>query len=376
MKKILYDISGAFGDIGMFFPIAITFIANTGMNPTALFVTAGIFYIVSAYYFRITMPVQPLKAVFAIAIASGLGYEIINAAGIVMGIILIIIGTTRISARLGKLFPLPVIRGIQLGLGAMLMKTSFTLIMPDIVIATVAGIILFVTVILFKNIPPFIPMLVLGAILTIKNCVLSSSIGPVSLLPALPLMDDVMTGLILLVLPQLALTFGNSIVATNATGRLLYGDKAKRLNLQSIALSIGFANIVSGLLGGAPMCHGSSGLTAHNKFGATDQNSGYFIGFFFIVLALVFGHSAVAIISAFPIGMLGVLLWYVGFQHTLFIKDIVRERSAIVIAFVVGILGFALNNLTIGFLVGIALHYGLLGIKAIANYRWGISSDY
>ena len=166
---------------------------------------------------------------------------------------------------------------------------------------------------------------------------------------------------------SMALTFGNAIVATRETGRLLYGAKAERLNLKSIPLSMGFANIASGLVGGAPMCHGCGGLTAHYKFGAKDRQSGYIIGFALIIFSLLFGSSAVAVISAFPTGILGVLLCYVGIQHALFIKDIVNERKTLLIALTVGILGFALGNLTIGFLAGLTLHYGLLGLKKIVR---------
>ena len=52
---------------------------------------AGLFYIASAFYFKITMPVQPLKAMFAIAIAMGLGVDVINAAGLVMGLLLLLL---------------------------------------------------------------------------------------------------------------------------------------------------------------------------------------------------------------------------------------------------------------------------------------------
>lgn len=368
MKKILWDISGAFGDIGVLFPLAVVLIAKNGMNPTALFLMAGMFYAASALYFKITMPVQPLKAMSAIAIASGLGYAVINAAGIVMGFVLIFIAVTRLSVRLGVLFPVSVIRGIQLGLGAMLVRTSFGLMSPDIVIAIVAGIVLIVTITLLKNIPPLIPVLalVLGAALSFKGMALSS-IGPVALTPAIPGLDDLWTGFIVLVLPQIGLTFGNAIVATHETGRLLYGAKAERLNLGSIPFSMGVANIASGLVGGIPMCHGSGGLTAHSKFGATSGRSGLIIGFALIVFALFFGHSAAAVVSAFPTGILGVLLCYVGIQHALFIKDVMDDAEAVIIAITVGTLGFALSNLTIGFLAGLTIHHGLSGIKKIVR---------
>lgn len=365
-KKFLWDVSGAFGDIGVLFPISVALIAKNGFNPTALFLMAGAFYAASAWYFRITMPVQPLKAMSAIAIASGLGYGVINAAGLVMGVILILIAVTGLSSRLGGLFPVSVIRGIQLGLGAMLIKTSFGLMRVDVTIAVVAGLILVVNIALVKKIPPLIPLLVLGAALALKEMG-PQIVGPVKLHPAIPDIDSFWKGFTLLVLPQLALTFGNAIVATEATGKLLYGGMAERLTLKSIPVSMGIANILSGFAGGVPLCHGCGGLTAHSKFGATSQRSGYIIGFTLIAFALLLGQSAVAVVSAFPQGILGILLCYVGMQHALFVKDILDDGKSVLIAFTVGILGFALGNLTIGFLAGLTIHYGLSGINKIAK---------
>ncbi len=366
MRRFLWDVSGAFGDIGVLFPLAVALIAKNGMNPTALFLMAGAFYIVSALYFRITMPVQPLKAVSAIAIASGLGYGVINAAGVEMGLILILISVTGLSVRLGEIFPISVIRGIQLGLGAMLVKSSFALMRVDFTVAVVAGLILVVNMALIKKIPPLIPLLLLGIAISLKGMG-PQTMGPVALHPAIPDAGSFWRGFTLLVLPQLALTFGNAIVATEATGKLLYGGKAERLTLRSIPVSMGIANIVSGFAGGAPMCHGCGGLTAHNKFGATSQRSGYIIGFALIVFALFFGQSALSIVAAFPQGILGVLLCYVGMQHALFVKDVLDDRKSVLIAFTVGILGFALGNLTVGFLAGLMVHYGLSGIKKLVR---------
>ncbi len=366
MKSFLWDVSGAFGDIGVLFPLAVALIAKNHFNPTALFLMAGLFYVASAWYFKITMPVQPLKAMAAIAIATGLGYEVINAAGIVMGIILILIAVTGLSVRLGELFPVSVIRGIQLGLGAMLIRTSVGLINSDMVIAIASGIILITTLTFIKRVPPLIPLLAFGAVISFKEMV-PSKIGAIALTPAVPDMNVLWTGFAILVLPQLALTFGNAVVATEATGRLLYNNKAARLNLKNIPLSMGIANIVSGILGGAPMCHGSGGLTAHFKFGARSERSGYIIGFTLIIIAAVLGHSALSVISAFPASILGVLLCYVGIQHSLFIKDILADRNAMLIALIVGSLGFALSNLTIGFLAGLTIHYALTMIRKLAR---------
>ena len=366
VKHFMWDLSGAFGDIGVLFPIAIALIVKNGFNPTALFLMAGLFYVASAYYFKITMPVQPLKAMSAIAIATGLSSEVMAAGGIAMGIILLVIAFTGLSVKLGGIFPASVIRGIQLGLGMMLVKTSLNLMTDDILIAAIVGIILVACVFVIKRIPPLIPVLILGIVLSLKG-IKTVSIGPVPLTPDMPGLNNLWVGLTLLVLPQIALTFGNAIVATEATGRILYSERANRLNLKSIPLSIGIANIISGVMGGAPMCHGCGGLTAHCKFGATSEKSGYIIGFTLIALAILFGHSALSVVSAFPKGILGVLLFYVGVQHSLFIKDILKDRTAILIASATAGLGFLLNNLTIGFLAGIVIHHVLTGFAKTLN---------
>lgn len=366
VKQFMWDVSGAFGDIGVLFPIAIALIAKNGFNPTALFLAAGLFYIVSAYYFKITMPVQPLKAMSAIAIAAGLSVEVINAAGIAMGIVLFVIAVTGLSVRLGNVFPVSVIRGIQLGLGLMLMKASSGLIIDDIITAMLAATILMASSLKFSRIPPLIPILILGIVISFKN-IGTVAIGPAAVSLHIPDMDNLWIGITMLVLPQIGLTFGNAIVATEATGRILYGKKAERLNLKSIPTSMAIGNIASGIMGGVPMCHGCGGLTAHCKFGATSERPGYIIGFTLIALALLFGSSALSVIQAFPKGILGAMLFYVGLQHSLFIKDILKDKTAMFIALVSAISGFLLNNLTIGFLLGIGIHYFLMGFAKTLN---------
>jgi SulP family sulfate permease len=361
-RQFLWDLSGAFGDIGVLFPIAIALITKNGFNPTALLLMAGLFYVASAYYFRITMPVQPLKAMSAIAIATGLGFEVINAAGLVMGIILMLIALTGVGIALGKVFSLPVIRGIQLGLGMLLIKTSTNLMNGDIPVALMAGAILFMSVFFIKRIPPLLPLLILGIALAFRHAHPALT-GPVALKPMLPDLHNLWTGFVLLVLPQIALTFGNAIVATEATAKTLYGTRAARLTLRSIPLSMAIANIVSGLMGGAPMCHGSGGVTAHFKFGATTNSSGYIIGITLIGLGLLCGGTVLGVLSSLPKGILGVLLCYVGIQHALFIKDILRDKAAMMLAATVAIVGVATNNLTIGFLAGIGIHYSLMGLR-------------
>jgi SulP family sulfate permease len=357
-NRILWDISGAFGDIGVLFPISIVLIAQNGFNPTALFLTAGLFYILSAWYFKITMPVQPLKAMAAVAVATGMGSAVINTAGIILGLILIVLALTGLSDTLGRIFPVPVIRGIQLGLGMMLVRASLDLMGNDLVIAVLVGTILVAHSFFLKKIPLLLFILLLGALIAL-GAMEPISLGAVPFAPGLPDPGLFWVALTMLVLPQISLTMGNAVVATEATARMLYQDRAKRVTFRSVPLSIGIANVASGLVGGVPMCHGSGGLTAHRKFGAASERSGYIIGMSLIVLAVFFGSAALSVISAFPSGILGALLCYVGLQHSMLIRDIQNDYKAVFIAMTVGITGFLTHNLSVGFLVGIVLHYGV-----------------
>jgi SulP family sulfate permease len=124
---------------------------------------------------------------------------------------------------------------------------------------------------------------------------------------------------------------------------------------------MGIANVISGIVGGVPMCHGSGGFTAHVKFGAKRETSGYIIGFVLIAIALVLGRSGPAVLSAFPLGILGVLLCYVGIQHAFYVADIRSDKKALAVALSVAAISLLTNNLTTGFMAGIGLYYCLSG---------------
>jgi len=69
------ELSGGFGDIGVMVPIVATLIISNGFNPTSVLLVFGVTYLFSGLYFGIPVPVQPLKAMAAIAIAEGLSAE-------------------------------------------------------------------------------------------------------------------------------------------------------------------------------------------------------------------------------------------------------------------------------------------------------------
>ena len=182
------------------------------------------------------------------------------------------------------------------------------------------------------------------------------SIGPVTPQLLHPNWNELKRVLPLLVIPQFALTFGNSIVATENTAQILYGQQAERVTVRALCLSIGIVNLLTATIQGSPLCHGSGGITAHYRFGARTPKSSYIIGGVCILLAL-FGGAAVGLLHLIPLAVLGVFLVYVGIQHAAYLRDLIHRWPQLLIALSVGLVSF-LTNLMWGFLVG----FGLEGV--------------
>jgi SulP family sulfate permease len=315
------------------------------------------------------MAIQPFKAVAAIALAKGLSPQEIASAGLLIGILLGLIAITNLAGLLARLFTLPVVRGIQLGLGFLLLREGAKLIFAQqhllirdnlllsgwvITIAAAAILMLFIK---SKRFPAGLLLLLFG--LALGLCAYGHEFHNLQLRP-MPLSiihaktAELWKVLPLLVIPQFALTFGNSIVASENTARILYGDAADRVTIRSLTGSIAIMNIASAVILASPMCHGSGGITAHYKFGARTPKSNYVIGAACLLLAAI-GSAAVAMLHLIPIAVLGVFLLYVGIQHALYLRDIVKQVPALLIAIAVGVVAVLTTNLMWGFFVGLFL---------------------
>ena len=126
-KFNLQELGGALGDLGTLLPLLIALVLVNNVSSTSAFLVVGLAYIVTGLYFRIPMPVQPLKAVAAIAIAAGLSGSVIAASGLLMAGMLLFLAATGIISIVAKLFPKAVIRGIQLGVALLLIRAGFEL---------------------------------------------------------------------------------------------------------------------------------------------------------------------------------------------------------------------------------------------------------
>jgi SulP family sulfate permease len=151
---------------------------------------------------------------------------------------------------------------------------------------------------------------------------------------------------------QVPLTLANSIAATSDAAANYYGPRAKRVTPRGLAATLGIGNLLAGVIGGMPMCHGSGGVTAHYRFGARTGGANLVIGTAFVVVALVFGRSVTEASRLLPSCVLGALLVYVGIQHARLVRDIVGSPREIAVAFCMGLVTLATGNLAVSFCVG------------------------
>jgi SulP family sulfate permease len=369
------ELAGSLGDVGILFPIALALIRLNGLNPTSAFLTAGLLYIGVGFYYRLPLPVQPLKAVSAIAIAFSFAPSTIAAAGILMGGLLLLLGVTGWAGTLARFFTKPIIRGIQLGIGIILVKTAINLMgkpwtgvqvsasEPVPVnwtgyLVGVGGFLLILALRGNQRFPASLVVLSFGALIGLAIAPPSwpaFSLGPVWPALALPSAGDFTIALTALVIPQIPLTFGNAIVATADLARTYFGGRAERVTPSRLAGGMGLANLFAGLIAGLPVCHGSGGLTAHYKFGARTGGAPIMIGLGCCVLGLAFGATAVWIIGLIPLTILGAFLLFVGLEHCLLIADL-QGREEFLVALTTASVSVATRNLTIGYAAGFVMH--------------------
>ena len=65
------EISGSLGDLGTFLPLTLGYITRCGLSPAPVFFFAGLWNVATGLMFRLPIPVQPMKAIAAAAIAEG-----------------------------------------------------------------------------------------------------------------------------------------------------------------------------------------------------------------------------------------------------------------------------------------------------------------
>ncbi|KAF4316013.1 hypothetical protein JM18_007324 [Phytophthora kernoviae] len=405
----LQEVSGAFGDIGLFLPL-LTALAIGRVNNApqiefgaALFF-AGVFTSSLSLYFNVPIPVQPMKTIAAVAIADKFPNEQIIAAGILMGSIVGILAITNIITHASNIVPLASVRGIQLGVGFSLMgkglKTAYvktatfvTTSNTDTTTTTAAAagsdakvvwlgvdsvsvsLVLGVFCIAFirsRKVPMALLLFIYGMAIAVYQYfrlrdeyhLPSLALGPNFVAPVIPSAQDFGKAFVYLVLPQLPLTLLNSVVALESLATELFPTHHKPADVRRVCFSIASGNLLFAWFGMLPVCHGAGGLASQYAFGARSSLAMAFLGAFKVFFALLFGSTCVTLLQTgiFPSSVLGVLLVFSGLSlATVGLKmDISKsEDTLLLLLTAAGCLAF---NTGIGFLLGFSSHLLLLGL--------------
>jgi predicted benzoate:H+ symporter BenE len=112
LRVIVGEISGAFADLGTFLPIVIGVLSLGWMNPVGLLVGFGVFALAVALIYRRPVPVQPMKAVAAIVIASPFSPGAVAASGVLLGVVILLLGLSGWIDRLARRLPENLLQGI------------------------------------------------------------------------------------------------------------------------------------------------------------------------------------------------------------------------------------------------------------------------
>jgi sulfate permease, SulP family len=356
------ELAGAVGDLGVLVPIAVALIVKNGLTPTAVLLPAGLLYVAAGLIYRLPVPVQPLKAFGAIAIAHGFGADDIAAGALLMGLLFLVLGASGLLDWVAKVFPHPIIRGIQLSVGLLFCQLAWRLVSSTpkafadhrhsvwwLAGATVVVIAVALLLRRHQITLVFLAIAVVAMVLAFHG---SFTFGPSAVhVPHLS-RAAFAAAAVALVLPQVPLSFANSCLATADTARTYFGDAAQRVSPGRLATTIGLANLFAGSISGMPVCHGAGGMTAHRTFGARSGGAPIMLGSTLIALALVMGATLTVALSGFPVPILAGLLTVAGLLHITLLKDL-RGGWQWAIAIAVGITGF-LSNLAVA-LVGALL---------------------
>jgi hypothetical protein len=356
------EFSGAFGDIGTDLPLLMGMILSAGLDSASVLIVYGLMQIGTAVYYRLPMPVQPLKAVAVLVITQKVGGNVIYGAGLAIGLTMLLLVKTGLIEWIAAWVPKSVVRGIQFGLGLQLASLA----LKDYVRAEstlgywLAGSTFLLTLLLLGNrkIPPALVVILIGVayafVFKLDWTVITHSFGLAAPKWHVPRPTDIWTGFVLLALPQVPLSIGNSILATVQITHDLFPSRP--LNVRRVGLTYAVMNMVNPFLSGVPTCHGSGGMAGHYTFGARTGGSVVIYGTFYLLFGLFFSRGFGQLVQVFPLPILGVILVFEALALLLLARDMTARKQDFAIVLLVGLVA---NGLPYGYLIGLVLGTGL-----------------
>nr|KMM71036.1 sulfate transporter [Coccidioides posadasii RMSCC 3488] len=411
----LTEISGALGDLGTFLPILIALAVNDSISLPATLVFSGLYNIFTGWFFGIPLPVQPMKAIAAVAIARDFDGDQIAAAGIFAGVVIFVFTATGALRWFANAVPIPVVKGIQVGAGLSLvisagakLKGKMGWIEPrwaDNYLWVIAALVGLLVTNIYRRVPYGLILFLLGLVFAFVSLATSGhgDLPHFSIwIPRAvqPTTDDWKVGIIQAGIGQIPLTTLNSIIAVvHLAGDLL--PDVRTPSITSIGFSVAMMNLVGTCVGCMPVCHGSGGLAAQYRFGARSGASIIFLGAVKLIVGIFLGNTLLDLLYSFPTAFLAVMVIAAGLElasvgeslnttrawdlgnndrssslPTLGLAEVKltdeeRKRRWTVMIVTVGLL-VAFKNAGIGFVAGMLCHwtFGLPSLIERIRSRW------
>lgn len=270
----LTEISGAFGDIGTLLPILIALTQIRAISLPSTLVFSGLANILTGLAFGVPLPMQPMKAIAAVAMAQDFSKAEIASAGIFVAAAIGFLSITGLIHWFTNKIPIPIVKGIQVGTGLSLIISAGNLYPHSDRAGTNTLVLTFAFLGLlasstFRRVPYALIILLVGIISVISTDWLYPGWGedfrpdfsvwhPHTFVPSA---REFGKGTLEAGIGQLPLTTLNSVIAVAFLAQDLLPD-LQAPSTTSLGLSVMAINLVGCWFGAMPVCHGSGGLAA------------------------------------------------------------------------------------------------------------------
>jgi len=318
------EIGGAFGDLGTLFPIFVALAGAGSISVSSTLVFSGLANILTGIFFGIPLPVQPMKAIAAVAIAGNYSQPQLASAGLFVAAVIGLLSVIGLIQWFTRVIPMPIIKGIQVGTGLSLMMSAANSFPRLDLIRHWNDYLTFLAVLIFLffcSLYPRIPFVLIIIVICIplvlpfpSNYIFGdpqlSIWKPAAFVPSFA---DFRYGAINAGLGQIPLTTLNSIVAVTYLAADLIPE-VPTPSATAIGISVSTMNLVGCWFGAMPVCHGSGGLASQYRFGARSGASVIVLGTIKLLLGLFAAEYAVAYCHKFLRIPLGVMLFLAGLE--------------------------------------------------------------
>jgi hypothetical protein len=407
----LAELSGSLGDLGTLLPLMTALVLTDSISLPSTLLFTGAANILTGVAFGIPLPVQPMKAIAAVAIARKFTLEENAAAGLVVAGLVGIFSVTGLINWANRVTPIPVVKGIQVGAGLSLclsagskMLLPLTWIGPwwgDNLIVAIAAVLLLLCTFAYPRMPYAMIVFTIGIVLSFASSGRSYDSVPSATIPVLhPSGRDFLKAATTASLGQLPLTLLNSVIAVSAlaTDLLPSPPYPAAPTVTELGTSVAAINLIGCWFGAMPVCHGSGGLAGQFRFGARSGSSIIFLGstkFILGLIALWKSSVIVGVLSNIPKSLLGVLVLAAGVELAkvgesintdardlrVLDRDLTwdgkrvkeldererKERWMVMLITVATLLTF--KNDAVGFIAGLVWHWGFKVAKSVENWR-------